>query len=184
VQHVFGTIPGWFKFAPAYARAVAEAGDGALFVEVGTFKGRSAAFLGVEILNSGKRIALHCVDYWDAPDEPDLLATFTANLAPLVSKGLSLTLHREASIAAAARFADRSIDFLWLDAGHRYDDVLADLQAWLPKVRDGGVIGGDDYGFLGVSTAVKEILGTDFETGDADNWPWWRHRAKARRRVL
>ena len=183
MEHLFDTIPGWFKFAPAYARAVADAPDGALFVEVGSFKGRSTAYLGVEILNSGKRIALHCVDYWNDPNEPDLFVTFTSNLAPLVSNGLSLTLHREPSTTAAARFAPRSIDFLWLDAGHRYDEVLADLQAWLPKVRDGGVIGGDDYGFLSVSAAVKDVLGNDFETGDADHGPWWRHRTKARRRI-
>jgi hypothetical protein len=183
VEHLFEAIPGWFKFAPAYARAVADAADRALFVEVGSFKGRSTAYLGVEILNSGKHVALHCVDYWNAPDEPDLLGTFTANLAPLVARGLSLTLHREASTAAAGRFADRSVDFLWLDAGHRYEEVLADLQAWLPKVCDGGVIGGDDYGFLGVSAAVKDVLGNDFETGDVDSWPWWRHRTKPRGRI-
>ena len=183
MDHLFEIIPGWFKFAPAYERAVTEAADGALFVEVGCFKGRSTAFLGVEILNSGKRIALHCVDYWDAPFEPDLLATFTANLAPLVSRGLSLTMHRETSTLAATRFADRSVDFVWLDAGHRYEEVMADLQAWMPKLRDGGIIGGDDYGFLGVSAAVKDALGNDFETGDLDNWPWWRHRAKPGRRI-
>jgi predicted O-methyltransferase YrrM len=183
VEHVYEAIPGWFKFAPAYVRAVAEAVDGALFVEVGCFKGRSTAHLAVEILNSGKRIALHCVDYWNAPDQPDLLASFTANLTPLICRGLSLKLHRQTSTEAAGRFADRSVDFLWLDAGHRYEEVMADLHAWLPKVRDGGVVGGDDYAFLGVSTAVKEVFGDDFETGDADHWPWWRHRLKALRRI-
>ena len=182
MEHVYQAIPGWFKFAPAYERAVLEAGDGALFVEVGCFKGRSTAHLGVEILNSGKRIALHCVDYWDHPGEPDVIASFLANLAPLMCRGLSLKLHRQASVEAATRLADRSIDFLWLDAGHRYEEVMADLQAWLPKVRDGGVVGGDDYGFLGVATAVKEVFGDDFETGDADSWPWWRHRVQALRR--
>lgn len=178
MKHFFRDIPGWFKFAPAYERAVAEATDGALFVEVGCWKGRSAAFLGVEILNSGKRIALHCVDHWRAPDEPDLLDAFRANLAPVVAAGLSLTVHPDTSTSAAAGFPDESIDFLWLDAGHRYEEVAGDLQAWLPKIRPEGVIGGDDFSFLGVSAAVRDVLGNDFETGNCDDWPWWTHRAK------
>jgi cephalosporin hydroxylase len=98
-------------------------------------------------------------------------------MAPIVRAGLTLEVYPEGSTVAAARFSDRSLDFVWLDAGHRFEEVIADLQAWRPKVRDGGVIGGDDFGFLGVSAAVKDVLGTDFETGDLDRWPWWRHRA-------
>jgi predicted O-methyltransferase YrrM len=37
------------------------------------------------------------------------------------------------------------IDFLYIDADHGYDGVMADLIAWVPHVRPGGVIVGDDY---------------------------------------
>lgn len=43
---------------------MARAAPGAVFVKVGCWKGRSAAFLGVDILRSGKAIALHCVDHF------------------------------------------------------------------------------------------------------------------------
>jgi hypothetical protein len=178
MDHIFETVPGWFKFAPAYDRALAEAADGGTFVEVGCWQGRSTAYLGVSIVNSGKHISLHCVDRWQDPTVPSLREVFESNLARVVSAGLDLTLHQTDSHLAAAAFADRSLDFVWLDAGHRFEEVRGDLLAWLPKLRFGALIGGDDWNFLGVSAAVREILGNDFELGSADHWPWWWHRRK------
>jgi len=178
MEHIFRQIPGWFKFAPAYDRALAEAPARGIFVEVGCWQGRSTAYLGVEIVNSRKRIELHCVDRWRDPEVPDLQSIFEANLEPIVAEGLELILHPGESHAAAACFLEKSIDFVWLDAGHRYEEVRADILAWLPKLRDGALIGGDDWGFLGVSSAVREIFGTDVELATDDNWPWWFHRTK------
>jgi hypothetical protein len=40
------------------------------------------------------------------------------------------------------------MDFVYLDANHRYDAVREDLHAWWPKVRKGGMLAGDDYGLI------------------------------------
>ena len=48
-------------FAPMEARTYH-------FVEVGSWKGRSAAFMAVEIINSGKNIKFDCVDTWEGSD--------------------------------------------------------------------------------------------------------------------
>lgn len=72
---------------------------------------------------------------------------------------------------AAAHFADESLDFVYLDANHSYLAVRADLRAWYPKVKVGGLLCGHDYmdGYLGfgpdlqggtlfgVQTAVDEF---------------------------
>jgi hypothetical protein len=182
LEHYFEGIDGWFKFAPAYRQAVAEAPNRATFVEVGCYQGRSTAFLGVEILLSQKTIALHCVDIWPkgvlGADGQPIRATFETNLAPLVERGLSLTLHAQGSPAAAATFADCSLDFVWLDAGHTFEEVSADLAAWLPKLRYGGVIGGDDWPFPNVARAVRQAFKTDFSIRYEDHWAWWWHRNK------
>merc|ERR1719174_1988363 len=49
------------------------------------------------------------------------------------------------SMAVSKRFADNSLDWVYIDAGHTYEAVMADLNAWYPKVRLGGLISGDDY---------------------------------------
>lgn len=56
------------------------------------------------------------------------------------------TIHRGFSVEVAATVADGSLDFVYLDANHVYAHVLADLAAWAPKVRPGGVVAGHDYG--------------------------------------
>jgi predicted O-methyltransferase YrrM len=161
---------------------VARAGDGAQFVEVGCWKGRSAAFLGVEILRSGKAVALHCVDHFRGSDDaahqgdaalPDLRAVFEGNMKPCVDAGLDLRVHALGSAEAAAGFADGSLDFVWLDAGHDHASVAADIAAWLPKVKPGGVLGGDDWPMDGVALAVREALGAGVILRGENGWTTW-----------
>jgi len=52
---------------------------------------------------------------------------------------------RDLSTRAASLIQDQSLDFVYLDAGHNYDSVIADLEAWRPKVKPGGLLCGDDY---------------------------------------
>lgn len=49
------------------------------------------------------------------------------------------------SLDVATQVVDAALDVLVLDADHTYDAVVADLAAWAPKVRPGGVIIGHDY---------------------------------------
>jgi hypothetical protein len=45
----------------------------------------------------------------------------------------------------ARHVADKSLDLVYIDAGHSYEAVRADLEAWFPKVKPGGVIAGHDF---------------------------------------
>jgi hypothetical protein len=49
------------------------------------------------------------------------------------------------SVEAAKQFEDGYFDFVYIDANHTYESVTADLNAWYPKVREGGMIAGHDY---------------------------------------
>ena len=56
---------------------------------------------------------------------------------------------------------DRSLDFVVIDAEHGYESVVADISAWLPKLKQGGVLFGHDYGhprFPGVKRAFDKLL--------------------------
>ena len=46
-----------------YKKMVDRFDSGSHFVEVGAFLGRSAVFMAVEIINSGKNIKFDCVDH-------------------------------------------------------------------------------------------------------------------------
>ena len=67
---------------------------------------------------------------------------------------------REESLEAAKKFNDGELDIVFIDAIHLYEFVKQDIEAWLPKIRKGGILCGDDYTstFPGVIRAVNETF--------------------------
>jgi hypothetical protein len=68
--------------------------------------------------------------------------------------GARCTLMRSSAPEAALEIADASIDCLFIDGDHRYEAVMEDLIALFPKVREGGLLVGDDYSVPSVASAV------------------------------
>jgi predicted O-methyltransferase YrrM len=77
------------------------------------------------------------------------------------------------SLEAAGLYKDNSLDFVLLDASHTYEDVKADIQAWLPKIKSGGILAGDDYhvSWPGVINAVNEMF-TDVQIVNDVSWAY------------
>lgn len=181
MDHFYDSIGGWFNFQELYSEMVRVAPDPAHFVEVGAWKGRSTAYMAVEIINSGKKIKFDVVDTWlgsglEHDHDSDVQAgrlyqVFLGNLRPVEDH---YTPHQMTSLEAAELFPDGSLDFVCIDGAHDYDSVCSDLRAWLPKVRDSGYIGGDDYAHHDVRRAVQDVLGLDhsIETRGS-SWPSW-----------
>lgn len=171
MQHFYQNIHGWFDFDDIYRAMVelAPANRPSLFVELGTWVGRSAAYMAVEIVNSGKPIGFDCVDSWEGTGasneyvaqkdmiERGLFDIFLENMAPVAGV---FGIRRGLTVDIAQLYPDQSLDFLFVDASHSYDAVLADLNAWVPKVRPGGWIAGHDYYSApdGVGRAVREKI--------------------------
>jgi hypothetical protein len=165
VEHFYQSIEGWMGYEDTYQEAVRITPDGGTIVEVGSFLGRSAAFMAVEIANSGKKIRFVCVDQFTGHlgaglfDGRCSIPTFHANMK---RGGVSHLIEamEMLSVDASKAFADASVDFVFIDAAHDYNNVRADICAWLPKVKPGGVIAGHDYGsgWPMVRVAVQETL--------------------------
>ena len=71
-------------------------------------------------------------------------------------KDLNVEIVTASSVDFAATFADASIDGFYADGGHEEPEVHADLDAWVKKVRPGGVATGHDY-FLGWKSVMKAV---------------------------
>ena len=180
MEHFYKSIgEDWFDFQDIYIRMVNISTDDSHFVEVGGWKGRSTSYLAVEILNSNKRIKFDCVDTWAGSkehldpshwayvkelegDKDWLYFQFIKNIRPV---GEIINPIRTTSLNASSLYSNRSLDFVYIDASHEYDDIIKDLHAWYPKVKKGGFIGGHDYGtgYPGVKQAVDEFFNGDFK---------------------
>lgn len=67
---------------------------------------------------------------------------------------------RRKSWEAADQFPDGYFDLVYVDGDHTYAGVTKDLTAWLPKVREGGLLCGDDIGWPDVHRALQDFFGT------------------------
>ena len=162
-------IPGWGSIGPYYQAVAEQLPFEAILVEIGVWQGRSAVFMAEMLKELGKPAKFYLVDSFDGGK---ILAKTVATLGkPLLD---ILQEHIEAaavrnqitgiinkpSIVAANLFSDKSIDFAFIDADHDYENVKADLIAWWPKIKPGGILAGHDYcsGWAGVSQAVDEFV--------------------------
>lgn len=69
-----------------------------------------------------------------------------------------LIVLRGDSVEMAEKVPDGSLDFVFIDADHRYPAVVADLKAWVPKLKSEGILCGHDIHLIGVRRAVEEKL--------------------------
>lgn len=166
MDHIHQDIPGFLNFREVYDLALDRFPQGH-FVEIGAYCGKSAAYMAVEIVNRGLDIRLDVVDNWTGPgSHPEkyagwkLLKQFRSWTAPV---GHVINVMPCGSPEAAALYDEASLDFVMIDGDHRYEAVLADIDAWWPKVRPGGLLTGDDYHMAGVSRAVDERFGGSIE---------------------
>jgi predicted O-methyltransferase YrrM len=185
MNHFYKDIQGWSAFIPWYKEAVSRAPTNreSIFVEIGCWKGRSAAYMGVEIANSGKPITFYTIDTFQGSDEPahkvdpiikkgKLYEHATKNLRP-VDEFVQIIMAD--SVRISSEFEDDSVDFLLIDGDHTHKGVTKDLQAWYPKIKTGGIIAGDDWRWNSVRSAVEEFfpnseIETDF--GPEKNKCW------------
>ena len=154
----------WFNYSELYSRFAEEATDASVIVEVGSWVGRSISYLGVELINRNKAPKVYAVDTWMGSHEhrdhailknDELYNTFIKNIAPLGKLVIPLRMD---SLTAASTFQNSSIDFLFLDASHEYEDVKRDIEAWYPKIKSGGIFSGHDVegDWPGVNRAINE----------------------------
>ena len=173
MRHYYHLLEGFHStdIVNFYKLIIQQAHPNQHFVEVGSFKGKSTAFMAVEISNSKKSIKFDCVDTWlgspqhqlGARSQDDdvlnntLYEKFLYNIRPV--KRIVNPI-RNTSVDAAKLYENNSLDFVFIDADHSYESVREDIDAWLPKIKKGGIISGHDYSehWPGVVKAVDETF--------------------------
>jgi hypothetical protein len=60
-----------------------------------------------------------------------------------------VVLHRGYSSEVAGLFDDEYFDWVYVDGNHTEEYVRLDLEHYLPKLKSGGLLAGDDYGTTG-----------------------------------
>jgi len=139
----------------------------AVCVELGSFQGGSTTLIGEYLRRRGGNTLFASVDvtkhdgYWEAMASTGLRDRVEHVVSRSDQAGLSLLQNG----------GQGTVDFLLVDADHRYEAVRDDIHAWMPMLRPGGIVAFHDHSGapdpdirdryphpLGVYDAVEESL--------------------------
>jgi predicted O-methyltransferase YrrM len=139
--------------------------EDAIIAEIGTYSGESAKLFLPKVKK------LYCIDPWEGYIEQDTFETMgipsdSLAAAEQIFNRLAnenpdkIVKCKGTSTCMAMLFPDSFFDMVYIDGNHEYGHVKADIEAWFPKVKYGGILAGHDYceAFDGVIKAVKEFL--------------------------
>jgi predicted O-methyltransferase YrrM len=120
-----------------------------LGLAVGAEIGVARGYFGRRLFERIPNLKLYAIDAWAPWDETSrgkaqslerLYRDAKERLEPYNCK-----IIRDWSMNAISQFADESLDFVYIDAGHDYKNAITDIRGWSKKVRKGGIVAGHDY---------------------------------------
>jgi len=154
---VLPKLDGWFsarQCAELFIKIATKVKPNSKIVEVGSWKGRSSVFASRAASLSDS--TLYCVDTWEGKkgeglnhptvqiaQREDVFLQFLRNITLYGCD--NVVVCRGESVEVASSWNYGPIDFLFIDASHDYESVLKDLKAWVPWVKPGGIVCGDDW---------------------------------------
>jgi len=161
-------IAGWFGFEDFYSTTILEyLKSGMTIAEMGVFDGKSAIFLAHHIKTCGLMVNFYAIDRWLLDEEYN---RFNQNVLDC-EVGEYINPIRLTSEKASKTFPDNYFDFVFIDGSHDYQSVKDDISYWHPKVKIGGILGGDDY--VECWSDVIKAVDDTFGKGTLKQFPAW-----------
>lgn len=148
--------------------------DKAVFCEIGCWLGHSTSIIAKRAKELGGKVI--CIDTFmgskgtfltEYAERINVLDSFCSNMKELGFIDY-LNIFRMTSDDAVIFLDDNKIDFLFIDGDHIYEQTKRDIDNYLPKVKEGGIISGHDYekGFdLDVDFFIDSDLDKDMSRG-------------------
>lgn len=122
--------------------------------EVGVLRGEFSEHL----LNNWNCKKLYLVDCWEehSNDYDETFHDHDSNFS-IMSKRLQhlkdrIEICRGYSDKVVENFQDNMFDFIYIDANHSYEGCTKDLELYWPKLKEGGILMGDDYHLKDIET--------------------------------
>lgn len=165
--------------------------DKLIGAEIGVWMGKTSQ----KLLEHFPNLFLYMIDRWCVPPSDDtywngsieMVRSSPKEWQSVYNKAVKVVtpyrgrfkIMKTTTLEAASHIKDKYLDFCFIDADHSYAGVKGDIMAWLPKVKQGGLLCGHDYENENtkgeVKRAVDEKFGSDIELSYNKTW---FHRVK------
>lgn len=141
-------------------------------VEVGSFEGTSTLLFSLFVR---KVYSVDCYDYKIPPEgrikSMDKLFVKAEKKFIRRTKNVpNIIKVRKTSLEASQDFLDGSLDAVYIDAEHDEESVRADIRAWLPKVKKGGIFAGHDFSLPHMSMVLNQAGIEQIVRFQDDSW--------------
>ena len=145
----------FFKFLKAYYNRPL------VGVEIGVYRGENS----FDMLANLKIEKLYLIDpyedyyggCWESrkkqSEYDDIYNTITKKLIPYKDK---VEVIRKKSCDAIDKIPE--VDFVYIDGNHEFDYVLQDIALYYPKIKEGGVLSGDNLEYKDVANVVTQFF--------------------------
>ena len=147
-------------------------------VEIGCAEGNTTWFL----LNVHPTLNLTSIDPyvtyvdWNGNNLNDRERFYELVTERFASFSDRFTLIRDYSDNVVDQFEDESLDFIFIDGLHTYEQVKKDCENYYSKVKPGGIFAGHDFTVISeVNRAVTEFAKSvkkQIKTTEVDVWYW------------
>jgi len=127
-------------------------------VEIGVCRGEFSE----KILKTVEGVKLHCVDPWinysdSRSDQSVQDDNYSRTISRLSNYEGRFVIYKEMSEKASEKFKAGSMDFVFIDGGHSFDNCVMDLIKWVPKIKKGGMVALHDYCPMNRNGVIKAV---------------------------
>jgi|TARA_B100001758_G_scaffold245247_1_gene257933 predicted O-methyltransferase YrrM len=158
-------------------------------IEIGSFLGESTMMFASSFLFD----RIFCIDPFEGEEEAlkvcgknwkQVKEEFKRNTSYWKGSGMKfgdVKIHHyeDYSYNVVDEFRNNSIDFIYIDGNHDYQEVKNDILSYLPKLKMDGFIAGHDYENGDVSKAVSEIFkGQPLQLFSDNTWLYASNQVK------
>jgi len=132
-------------------------------VEIGAWKGKSTICLALGSAH-GFCVPVITVDHFHGSKEHGRVDTFKDFVRNVTHANVDkyIVVYKMKSADAAEKFG-MTIDLLFIDGSHEYEDVKTDYRLWTKKLVKGGVLAMHDSNWPGVRAVIRNFMRHDFK---------------------
>lgn len=168
-MHYYEDINDAFDHIEIYDYVIGGVSSPSVFIEVGSWTGKSTAYLGVEVLNLIKPIKIFSSedfneDFIDPTLSEELIENRKVQLTferrnndISINSVCNTTITSPFDLCKLFHFGE--IDFCFINSNHYSEEIENNIRLWWPKIKSGGILAGSGHDNPIVSQSASQILG-------------------------
>lgn len=130
--------------------------------EIGSYKGLSAAIVLLGMISSNKKEipSYYCIDTFESSNvelnNEDTLEEFKKVISQIDNYGIVKVIQGLSTDNDVLNLVPKNLDWVYVDGSHETDDVIKDIELYIPYIKENGLMLFHDHTWESVSKAIQK----------------------------